>query len=495
MVDRRERAGRRLVVRLAAVMSLLIFGVAACEREQPAPPARPARAGPTPNIVFVLIDTLRADRLGAYGDTQGLTPTLDAIAAEGVLFERAIAPAPWTQPSIASLFSGVYPGVHGVVDYQWACDATNGVVPKVKVFADRFVTMAELLHDRGYATAAFVANPYVLGAYGFAQGFDSFDTNFASLDTPGSELNDAAIEWLHDYRDPRRPFFLYLHYMDVHGPYNARREYREPLVARVEAMPDRQKLTDADLVRLEYLWRRAPDENDVDRYARLSVYREYWAARYDAGVAEMDHHLADLRARLDGLGLWKDAYVIVASDHGEALFEHRHWDHGLSTHHPELHVPLILRWPGPLPPGYRVPATVRLLDVLPTLVDQLALPPVTAAQGASLMPLVVGTREASTRAAFAESVKKGPPQQALYLGPWKLIRMAGGAVAMLYDVAADPLEQDNVMADQPATAAALTALLERHVAENARLAGGKEAEAVPLGAEQLERLKSLGYVK
>jgi arylsulfatase len=478
--------------RLAAwALAVMLMCATGCDREPAPASAGLPSDGPTPNVILILVDTLRADRLGAYGYERNLTLTMDAIADEGMLFERAIAPSPWTQPSMASLFSGVYPGVHGVTDYQLACDATNKVVPKVKVFRESFETLAEVLQKRGYATAGFVANPYLLADYGFAQGFETYDASFAALDTTGDVINDAALAWL-EKRDAGKPFFLYLHYMDVHGPYNAPRDVWEPLVVAVEQGTAKLPLEEAALVRLQYLRKPPPDETDLDRYRRLARYREYWVARYDAGVAVMDRYLADLRRELDQRGLWDNSWVILTSDHGEALFEHGHWDHGLSTHHPELHVPLILRWPGVLRAGQRIPATVRLIDLLPTLVEQLRLPAERAFVGHSLVSF---PDDAAFFPAYAEAVKKGPPQHAVYVGPWKLLVCESDATPQLFNVEKDPLEQRDRFSDHPDFVPVLLTLLRQHREWSEGVAAVQSVEEVPLTPAQLERLKSLGYVQ
>ena len=467
-------------------------------QEQPGPPPPP---GPAPNIVLVMIDALRADCLGVYGNPRGGTPVLDSIAAEGVVFERAIAPAPWTQPSVASVFCSVYPGVHQVLDYRQAFKATFKGAPKVAVFADRFDTLAESLTARGYQTAAFVANPYLLSEYGFAQGFDRFDTSFAKNTTPGGVVNEAALAWLRGRApdDHPDPFFLYLHYMDVHGPYDAGPEFLDPLLAEIEQLPDKRELSDEQFKRLGHLRKPPKGARNPPRHTALFRYREYWAARYEAGVRQMDHVLAELRRGLQELGLWDDVYLIVTADHGEALCEHGWWEHGWSVHHTDLHVPLILRWPGELRAGRRVRQTIRLIDLMPTLLEQLRLPAVAGLQGRSLSPYLAGRPPSAPAVAFAEGVKLGAEQKAVYLGNWKLIaRYPKGAARparKLFDLAADPLELRDMSARDRSRADALAGLLDAQVRENAKLAAGVEVRHVPLTPEQLERLRSLGYVQ
>ena len=176
------------------------------------------------------------------------------------------------------------------------------------------------------------------------------------------------------------------------------------------------------------------------------------------------------------------------------LWQRGFWDHGLSTYHTELHVPLLLRWPGQLPAGQRVTQTVRLIDLGPTLFEQLRLPPVPEAQGASLLPYVYGTGQTSRRFAFAESMKNPPEQKAIYLGQWTMKVDFQTGRHELYNLAEDAGERNDLADQLPEQLLALQILMERQLKENQRLSRGLEAQHVPLSAEQLERLRSLGYV-
>ncbi len=454
----------------------------------------PKTPAPRPNVILLMIDTLRADRLGSYGHGRGNSPNIDAIAAEGVTFERAVAPAPWTQPSIASLFCSMYPGVHKVLDYEQAQrDTAAKQKGTVAVFDTAFETLAESLQADGYVTAAFVANPFILSRLGFAQGFDHFDSSFARNTAPGGVVNEAVAAWVAQ-RPTDRPCFLYIHYMDVHGPYDAGPRFHATLIEQVDRMPDKRRLTAGETEKLDYL-RKPPKETlDLRRDERLAPYWEYWSARYEAGVRQVDHFIGQLRVLLSEADLWEDAYVIVAADHGEALCEHGHWGHGFSVHDPELRVPLILRWPRVLPAGRRIASLVGLTDVMPTLLHQLRLPPPADLQGRSLVALIAKGSPSGPSVAFAEGLKVGPERRALYRGRWKLIAPAAGGPQRLYDLAADALEQRDVSAEHPAEVEALTALLRRQVERNEALAAGRVPERAPVSNEQLQRLKSLGYV-
>jgi len=450
-----------------------------------------------PNIIFILIDTLRADRLGAYGHTGGYTPTLDSIASESVVFDQAIAQSSWTQPSVASLFCSHYPSVHKVLKWSKVKPKDRPAATKVAVLDDSFTTMAEAFRQSGYQTAAFVANAFVIKDLGFAQGFDLFDSTFAHQTTPGSVVNDVALEWL-DKRSNDRPFFCYLHYMDVHGPYKAHPDHIEPLLDKVEAMPNKRKLTQKEIKKLGYLYT-FPEFHcpDIERHKRLSVYREYWEARYDSGVMEMDMHLKALKEKLQRMGMWDDTYVIITADHGEELLEHGFWDHGFTMHHTELHVPLIMRWPGVLEAGKRVEQTVQLIDLMPTFIEKLGLQKVDGLQGRSLVQHLEGDGPAVAPPAIAEG-GKASQQGAVYNGDWKLIRSTKWSRTgnlHLYNRLSDPMEMADIAQAQPEEKKQLAALLHKQSAANRLLKDKIWIERVTLSKEQEERLRSLGYLE
>lgn len=468
-------------------MGLAVVLALAC-----AAPERAREVGPPP-VVLIVADTLRADRLGSYGSTEGHTPGLDAIASQGVTIDPVIAPAPWTQPSIASLFSGTYPGVHGVTRYRSAVAGAMRGEPQVPVLGGSFDTLAEALRRGGYETAAFVANPFVARDFGFGQGFDHFTSPSAHERWPGAELNRAALAWL-DARDGTRPPFLYLHYMDAHGPWEAAPERLDPLLDAVAALPEPTVLTLEQRERLDYLWRLPRGARDPARHARLSRTLEYWQARYDAAVRELDAQVAALVAALEERGLWQHALVVFTADHGEALLDRGLWDHGFSVQGAELHVPLLWRWPGELPAGLRVAGAAGLVDVLPTLLDLLSLPPIPDAQGRSLADALRGGPLPET-AVFAQAVKSGPEQQAVYRGGYKLEQVLGREAVedRLYTIAEDPLETEDVGSRHAQTLDALRAALDDFRRDNAARRKGA-AGVAPVDPARRRQLEALGYL-
>lgn len=502
-----------------ALLAVFVLGLPGCERKGKTPAERAPKPRPKigllpegaakPNIVFILIDALRADRLGVYGHRGGLAPTIDTIAFTGVTFDRCVAPAPWTLPSVASLFVSYYPGVHKATSYRAVEDMEQGKQAYQSVLPEEFDTLAEVLKANGYETVGFCANKFIRERYGFGQGFEQFDTSFADNTVPGSKVNEAAFKWL-EQRDSGKPFFLYLHYMDVHGPYNAAPEFMDPLMAQVEANANKKKLDGKQLRRLNpYLRKPPPNASDPERFGRLSEYREYWVARYEAGVAEVDSYIKQLVRRLNELGLWDEAYVILLSDHGEALCEHDLWDHGYSQYQTDLHVPLILRWPNVLPPGKRVRRLASLIDVMPTLLEQLRIPSGGNLQGVSLVDHLSGRLPPQPLARFGEAIKAGARQYALFAENTKLLvteiprrklpdgtMSKSGAQHRLFNLATDPGEQYD-LSDSPEytqQVQMLVKLMSAMIRENMNTKPELVVTEAAVDRETVARLESLGYV-
>lgn len=454
---------------------------------------------PRPNVVFLLVDTLRADRLGCYGyEGNFTTSVMDALAEEGVLFERAIAPASWTLPSVPSILTGVYPSVHKVMNSRNLPGPRQSGPDHISKVPEQMVTLAEALRDNGYTGAGFTANRFAVAKHGFAQGFDYFYSDYDGPMTPGAHLNASALEWL-DQRDTSKPFLLHLHYMDVHAPYNAEPEHIRPLLQALPPKPllrpiARHKL---GLPAVSPAYRRMPE------FRRHVRYAECWEACYNAGVSQMDEYLGELREALEERGLWDDALVVLLADHGESLGEHcvlrpggrrrEVWQHGNSNYQSEVHVPLVIRWPEHLPAGHRVPHTVSLVDLLPTLLDCLEIEIPEAVQGRSLCGLIDGD-ETQVVPVLVEAVKKRPEYKAVVKGPWKLISYGEPDVRELYDLSGDPDEAHDVRHDHAVRVAALRSVLRKFKAANTALAAGVRTSETEVSPEEKAQLQALGYL-
>jgi arylsulfatase A-like enzyme/Tfp pilus assembly protein PilF len=396
------------------------------------------RPGRRPNILLVTIDTLRADRVGAYGYALAATPVLDGLARRGVRFDQAEASIPLTGPSHATILTGHYPPVHGVRD--------NVVFP----LDARHPTLATHLQREGYRTAAFVAAYPVAASFGFAQGFDSFDEGFHESPLPGegaerpaNEVADAALKWMAANESP--PFFLWVHFYDPHTPYHPPAEY-------ASAFPGRP---------------------------------------YDGEVAFTDAQLGRVLDGLRARGRADDTVVAVVADHGESLGEHGEQTHAILVYESTLRVPLLLAGPG-LPGGRVVRDRVGTVDVMPTLLSLADVGVPDGLLGRDLGPALRGERLAP-QPLYAESLFgrlncRWASLRVLFDGDWKLIE---GREPELFDLARDPGETKDRAAEEPRRLGQMRAALRAAMARMAP--AGDSARIVAISPEQVEKLRSLGY--
>jgi arylsulfatase A-like enzyme/Flp pilus assembly protein TadD len=404
------------------------------------------------NVLLVTIDTLRVDRVGAYGSDRGLTPALDRLARNGLRFDRAYAHVPLTLPSHTTLMTGRYPPHNGVRD--------NGTFH----LSDAPPTLAAALKGVGYRTAAFVG-AFVLDArFGLNRGFDMYDDRMlgssADLDVvqrPAEQVLAPAYDWITNvasgnvasgnvasgFSRTSTPWFAWIHLYDPHEPYT-------------------------------------PPEPFRSRYA---------SAPYDGEIAYADAALGAFMDHLQTAGVLMNTLVAVASDHGESLGEHGERTHGLFAYDATLHVPLILWANGRIRPG-AFTDTMRLVDVAPTILDLLGAAPLAGADGRSIRPFVAGERPFDESGSYFESLNANftrgwAPLTGMLRDGLKLIDLP---VPELYDLAADPAEERNLYATQRDRARDLEKRLDAVVSGAAPAAPGSidpDAEA---------RLRSLGYV-
>lgn len=468
---------------LAAVLGTLV----ACDR---APASDP---NTRESILLVSIDTLRADSVGTYGSARP-TPVLDALARESIVFRNAYAPAPWTIPSHASLFTGLAPRALGV----------NGRT----AIPDAAPMLAEALAGAGYATGARVNTTYVGSKYGFDRGMDEFSLHPDRKDV--AQGVDAALEFARRMRG--RPSFFFLHVFDVHGPYTAPAPWTDRYVS--DALPPDDALPFLRRLAYQRHLRELPQATGV----------AWVRARYDAGVARVDAELERLFEGLRAAGAWDDTWVFVTSDHGEAFYEHRVWiGHGLFLYEPELRVPLIVKPPARVAGGRAIDVPVSLIDLGPTMRAIAGLEPDPAAQGRSLRPVLEG--EASLpadHAVFGDSPHLGDAGF-VRVGRWKYVEDARASVEpvlrnhlkpepdvrdelrarldlgpKLFDLETDPAETSNRIDDHPDVAARLAARLAARQAESDAIRARLRARTarpppVDLTPDEKRQLRELGY--
>jgi len=412
------------------------------------------------NVVFILVDTLRADRLGVYGYGRPTTPTIDELARSGAVFERVVAQSSWTKTSMASLWTGSNPVTHGVLRY-------NHALPEEATLP------AELFKEAGYRTAGIWRNGWISPNFGFGQGFDVYVRPMAGRERrkilrqrPGThklrgtdeDLITSAVEFLDNFGDQR--FFLYLHFMDVH----------------------------------QYVFDEA-----------AAKFGTSYSDAYDQSINWTDRIVQYLIDDLEERKVLDRTLIVLASDHGEEFREHGSEGHARTLHREVVYVPLIFVFPFRLDPGLRIDRVVSNVDVWPTILDLAGLPSLPGADGVSLVPLMLaaggaapplpekGTAFSYLDRQWARPNEEPDPLIALTEGDLRLVmRVADPTGARLYDLAGDPQEQSDAAAENPE---ALDALRER---ASGYLSGsspwGAPPEEVELDAMRLDQLRALGYV-
>jgi arylsulfatase A-like enzyme len=409
----------KLTLRLLALLILLL----SCSRD-----------GPPPNVLLIGVDTLRPDHLGSYGYGRSTSPHIDGLADEGILFERAVSQCPWTLPSFASIMTSLYPSQHGAGLNMG--DLGTG-----------FPTMAEILADQGYATGAVVSSRVLSPEFGLNRGFAYYDVNRADEERRAPEVTSIALSWL-DGVDGQ-PFFLFVHYFDPHLPYAPPAPYDGIFETATGSLFGsefdlRPLLEDAATLR-ELL--EAFTGPDWERIVSL----------YDGEIAYTDEAIGGLLQGLDERGLMENTLVILLGDHGEEFYEHGGLGHGHTLFDEVIRVPLVISPPGGLPGGMRIKSQVRMVDVLPTILDLLGFEFVYAPEGVSLLGLMEsGLRERArhgslfpSEVAYSEGLRRGTERKSLCAYPWKLIYDTETDRDMVFSLEADPGEVSPVAGDPP----------------------------------------------
>jgi arylsulfatase A-like enzyme/Tfp pilus assembly protein PilF len=402
----------------------------------------PARR-PRPNVILITIDTVRADHIACYGATNVKTPTLDGLARDGIVFERAISQVPLTWPSHAAILTGTYPFQNGVQDFTG------------QPLDERFRSVAQVFKQQGYATGAVVSAFVLDRSWGLSRGFDFYDDAFSAetfrqkdiglVDRKAGESVTRALAWLQ--KTPRRPFFFWLHLYDPHSPYDPPEPFRT----------------------------------------------EFKAHSYDGEIAYADHELGRLIAWLKQNQLYNGTAIVLLSDHGESLGEHGEKEHGFFVYNSTTHIPLIVKPPtgSGIRPG-RVASPVETVAVAPTLIRLAGMKDDIQKQFPS--PGLFGGQASTDSPAYSESFYAfssfgWSPLHALQTSRYHYIE---APTPELYDVIADPQEKNNLASQQTATVAVLEDKLQSLLRQNPFKPG--ESGASGLSPDALEKLRALGYV-
>jgi arylsulfatase A-like enzyme/Flp pilus assembly protein TadD len=401
-----------------------------------------------PNIALVVVDTLRPDWTTPYGDPRGTSPELARWAAHGVVFERVSAQSSWTKVSVASMMTSLWPADHGVREVRDA-------------LGDASETLAEQFQRAGYATYGVQSNGWLAATFGFQQGFDRYvfprGANvpwMKSMVWPHADNVYLEAERLLDAHDPNAPFFLYLHFMDVH-------EYAAP--------------------------------------AEFQQFGTDSAGAYRASIRWVDHVLERLRERLAVMGQLENTVMILASDHGETFGEDRRWGHARNARSPALRVPLVIRLPEAAR-SLRIPDRVRNLDLAPTLLDLAGIPIPQSFEGESLLPLIESDRSEASRdrASYASLpallFRDAVLQESVNIRGWSFARdLDDPHREHLFDLRVDPDEEVNLIEIEPDEADRLRPLLDAYQ-RRTPLPGAVRSE-IRIDPQIADKLRALGYLQ
>jgi arylsulfatase A-like enzyme len=409
-------------------------------------------------IIFIVIDALRRDHLGLYGHTRPVSPTIDRLASEGLLLRNLTVHAPQTVPSTLSLLTSKLPAEHGVQYWQKTrsfSEAGQVTFPRI---SDDQVMMAELFAEAGFYTAGVIANSWLKGDHGFGQGFAEY-TELESRD--GREINELAKDVLRQQRD--RKTFMYLHYMDVHNPYEGPSRgslpFERPSAGELHydngPMPG---LSDADL--------------------------EFTMALYDERIFYMDGHVAELIEFLREEGLAEETTIVITSDHGDEFMEHGGLGHGTSLYSELVNSFAVLWGPGRFS-ARRIEACSQGIDLLPTLLTAYAIPTPSGLRGRSLFD-----RGAPPRECEIDIMTELATRKALISDGWKLVRDLSTGTDELFEVGVEGrIERENQL-----ETALLGTDLRRKMDAFVSTLSTRQGEAVELDDETRKQLESLGYL-
>ena len=478
---RPRRAGARLV-HCAGILLCCAFAAGCPSRSRG---KLRLHDGALPNILLITIDTLRADHVGCYSDRFGrLTPHLDRFAAGATVFAHATTPAPATLPALASLHTGLYPGRHPL-------RVNAGRLP------DHVPLLAEILRAHGYATAGYFGNALVGPESGLGRGFETYESFVAYLggssDVRGADL---ARAWIAN--PPRSPWFLWVHFMDPHGPYNSAPIAWSEKLDTPDPLPDRELTISETNYGL----------NVIPKYQALPGLRHAaeYRRRYRGEIRFCDEQLGRLLSGLDERDPERKTLVIITADHGEDLGERAsYFQHGWLPYEDALHVPLLIRLPEHPGKAERVQDPVSLVDLVPTLLTGLDLPAAGAVEGRDIAPLWRG-QSLPMAPVFAVTAYLNQ-MSVVRLGSWKLVHTPPPPTSVqndpwagfyrtderfeLYDLDADPAEAHNLYQGQGARADRLWAELARWQSVHQVPVGQRMAP--PLDATTRQRLEALGY--
>ena len=475
------------------LLSPIAIALATCT---PAPENLPV------NVVLISIDSLRADHVSAYGYRRKTTPTLDRLARQGLLFESVVAESSWTLPTHVTMLTGLTTSTHGVEQFAGAR------------FDAESQTLAEILSGEGYRTFGVFSGPYLHPAFGLSRGFGRYVSADSDIVCVASDCNTNAdalseveavkaarvashesvtsplvtqrgLDFIRSVRD--EPFFLFLHYFDVHFDYVPPEEYAAKFDLDYEGSITGKRFETNRAVH-EFM-----DKKDLRHILAL----------YDGEILFVDDYIGRMIRELKRLGFDENTLVVVTSDHGDEFFEHRGKGHGLSLFDEVIKVPLIMRLPGSIPPGWLVESQVRQVDIMPTILGLIGRPELAKGSDGLDLAAWLTTGEEPPRQTATSRLRANGEYVSIRTNEYKLLLYRSGTTeeVTLFDLKTDPAEKNPVFRgrqdEQPFAAAGELAELWRalmaadDVDENGSPGSGSEPE---LTEELREQLRSLGYI-
>jgi arylsulfatase A-like enzyme len=498
VICRRNRLFKNLSLVIISVLALIIFStviifhlnspIESSEEVLPFSTSEDERN----NVLLITIDTQRADFLGCYGHPIALTPNIDRLAEEGVLFSYCIAQVPMTLPSHTSIMTSTYPIYHCV---------RNNSDFKVN---NSLVTIAEVLGEDGYQTAGFVSSIVLGNLFGLDQGFDTYDMNlcynsklyskyqkwtifsrvilqYIPLKTNPFEkrmelTTQKTLEWIVDRGS--QPFFLWVHYFNPHTPYAPPFHYAKHFLEQIDEVEEGS-------VKVSYGWGEKRMSWDA---------MEILKALYMGEVSYVDYNVGLILDTLEKCGILDRTLVVVTSDHGEAFGENNDIEHSRTLYDTNIHIPLILRWPGNLPEGRVIDGLCQSIDIMPTILDCLDVDGPEEMQGLSLLPVIHNNLKLIDRNGYCETLGIRLEQfefQGLVETDWKYIIRSTDSLETLYNIAEDPREMYNLAEENPERSDQMREALQIIMAN---LSSPDKEESIELDSEVINRLRALGYI-
>lgn len=433
---------------------------------------------PFKHVILIAVDTLNAHHLGAYGAEKSPSPNLDKLAAEGVVFERAYSPSSWTKPTFSSIFTGLYPSVHGVTSFD-------------KALPGEFYTLGEFFKDNGFSTGGVISHILLQSKFGYNQGFDYYGISFEGkkgfkaihADISSEKVTDLAIDWLKNQVQGERPIFLFAHYFDPHNNY-----YHHPKFDRTSWY----KGQIASGMDFNYLNSIVPSMSSDDKKALRGFY--------DEEVSFTDHNIGRLLDYLEEAGIRDETLIIFTADHGEELSERGAVGHTKNLYDELTRVPLVFNLPSKIK-SRRVPEPVSTIDIFPTVLGMLGKESKVEMAGKDLSGIVSHSEEAPEhRQIFSEvdynAGRIVAHKLSVVEGQYKLILDKDKKTYELFNLATDPKETKNLAQSEEAVLSRLSSAIKGFQARYQMRSAGAEKAETPKeeSKDNLEQLKSLGYL-